>query len=56
MNPRKFVAPARLRTALPWLGFGLALLLATEPVWKLPLLGYNPTLDDLLTIRCFGSH
>jgi hypothetical protein len=46
---------SRLRALLPWIVLGLALILATEPVWRLALLGFNPTLDDLLEIRCFGS-
>jgi hypothetical protein len=24
------------------------------PVWKLWLFGFNPTLDELLQLRCFG--
>ncbi len=45
---------ARLRAALPWAGLVVGLLLATEPVWRLALLGLDPTLDDLLRLRCFG--
>jgi hypothetical protein len=41
-----------LRKALPWIVFGLGLALATAPVWRLLLLGFNPTLDDLLQIVC----
>ena len=44
-----------LRKALPWIVFGLGLALATAPVWRLLLLGFNPTLDDLLQIRCFAQ-
>jgi hypothetical protein len=47
------VPKRRLRAALPWILFGTGLLLATEPVWRLALLGYDPSLDDLLQIRCF---
>lgn len=45
----------RLRAALPWIGLGVGLLAATAPVWRLPLLGFNPTLDELLQMRCFGG-
>ncbi|WP_200950885.1 hypothetical protein [Rhizobium sp. Root1220] len=43
-----------LRTALIWAGFGLGLVFATRPVWSFLLFGFNPTLDDLLSLRCFG--
>ncbi len=33
----------RFRAALPWIGLGVGLLAATAPVWRLPLLGFNPT-------------
>jgi hypothetical protein len=32
----------------------LALIAATSPAWRLLLLGNNPTLDQLLQMRCFG--
>jgi hypothetical protein len=35
-----------------WAGFGLAALWATKPVWSYLIFGFNPTLDDLLSIRC----
>jgi hypothetical protein len=45
----------RLQAALPWIVLGLALGLATEPVWSIPMLGFNPTLDELLLIgRCLS--
>jgi hypothetical protein len=43
-----------VRVALPWIFFGMAVVLATEPVWRLAAFGFNPTLDDLLQIVCFG--
>jgi hypothetical protein len=43
-----------MRVALPWVLLGLGLVLATEPVWRLLLLGFNPSLDALLEIRCFS--
>ncbi len=48
------MTPARLRAALPWIGLGLGLVLATAPVWRLALLGFDPTLDDLLRLRCLA--
>jgi hypothetical protein len=39
----------------PWLVLGVALTLATMPVWRLLIVGFNPTLDDLLSIVCSGS-
>jgi len=45
----------RFRAALPWIGLGVGLLVATAPVWRLPLLGFNPTFDELLQMRCFGA-
>jgi hypothetical protein len=34
--------------------FAVGLALATFPVWRLWLFGFNPTLDELLRLRCFG--
>ena len=46
-------APASgLRKALPWAALGLGLALATMPVWRLLLVEFDPTLDDLLQLRC----
>ena len=41
-----------VRAVLPWVGFGLALALATASAWRIPLLGFHPTLDELLSLRC----
>ena len=43
-----------LRTAMIWAAFGLGLVLATRPVWSFLLFGPNLTLEDLLSLRCFG--
>ena len=43
-----------LRSVVPWVLFGFALVLATEPAWQILLMGFSPTLDDLLSVRCFG--
>lgn len=40
--------------ALIWCIFGLLAVLATKPVWSRLLFGYEPTIDDLLSLRCFG--
>jgi hypothetical protein len=40
--------------ALMYLLFALGLVLATAPLWRLALFGFNPTLDELLRLRCFG--
>ena len=34
--------------------FAAAAVAATFPIWSLWLLGFNPMLDDLLRLRCFG--
>jgi hypothetical protein len=54
MTARAIRPASRVRTAIPWIIFGLALLLATKPVWGIVLLGFNPTLGDFLAIQCFG--
>jgi hypothetical protein len=33
----------------------VALLAATSPAWRVLLLGADPTLDELLQIRCRGG-
>ena len=45
----------RARAVLPWIGLVVGLVLATTPVWRFALLGFNPGLDDLLQLRCFGG-
>jgi hypothetical protein len=34
--------------------FAIGLVLATSPIWRLWLFSFNPTLDDLLRLSCFG--
>lgn len=41
--------------ALVWSAFGLLAALATAPVWRLAVFGFNPTLDDLLAFTCSSS-
>lgn len=52
MSTRAVQASPKLRTALPWIALAVALVAATGPVWSLALLGFHPTLDDLLRITC----
>ncbi|AHB47699.1 hypothetical protein W911_03595 [Hyphomicrobium nitrativorans NL23] len=35
-----------------WLLFGFGALLATAPVWRLAIYGYNPSVDELLRVIC----
>ena len=44
-----------LRSAVPWIVLGLALVIATEPAWKIPVMGFSPSLDELLKVRCYGG-
>ena len=43
-----------VRAGLVWAAFAAALVLATAPVWRLWVFGFNPTLDQLLQIICTG--
>jgi hypothetical protein len=43
-----------IRNGLIWSAFAVALVLATAPVWRLWVFGFNPTLDELLAIICKG--
>jgi hypothetical protein len=40
--------------ALIWCGFTILVAAATKPVWSQLVFGYEPTLDDFLSLRCFG--
>ena len=42
----------RVQTASIWAAFGVAVVLATAPVWRLWVVGFNPTLDELLQVIC----
>ncbi|GJD63246.1 hypothetical protein [Methylobacterium frigidaeris] len=41
-----------MRAALPWLLLALALVVATAPAWGRLVTGFDPTLDELLSLRC----
>ncbi len=45
MHPR-----SGTRNALIWLAFACAAVLATAPVWRPLAFGFNPTLDQILSI------
>jgi hypothetical protein len=44
-----------LRNSVVWSAFALALVVATAPVWRLWIFGFNPTLDELLNVVCTGQ-
>lgn len=41
-----------MRAALPWILLTLALAAATAPAWGRLVGGFDPTLDELLSLRC----
>jgi hypothetical protein len=41
-----------MRAALPWVLLMLALTAATAPAWGRLVTGFDPTLDELLSLRC----
>ena len=43
---------SRLWTTVMWIGFATVTVLATRPAWSYALFGLNPTLSDLLSMRC----
>jgi hypothetical protein len=45
----------RCINVLIWFTFALALVAATSPIWQRMLLGFNPTLDDVLQIALCRS-
>ena len=45
---------ASVRAGVIWTTFCAALVLATAPIWRLWVFGFNPTLDQLLQIVCTG--
>jgi len=46
--------PSRSRW-LVRIAFVVAIVAATSPAWRMLLLGVDPTLDELLQLRCFGG-
>ena len=45
----------RVTNSFIWFAFAAAIVLATAPVWRLWIFGFNPTLDEMLRIVCRGS-
>ena len=41
-----------MRAALPWLLLALALGVASAPAWGRLVAGFDPTLDEILALRC----
>jgi hypothetical protein len=46
---------SRVQNGIIWLAFAGALALATAPVWRLWIFGFNPTLDQLLQLAICGG-
>lgn len=40
--------------AATWGAFALGLIAATAPVWRYYFFGRQPSIDGLLSLRCFG--
>jgi hypothetical protein len=40
-------------TIFIWAGFAVLTIWATKPIWNYAIFGFNPILDDLLSITCF---
>ena len=40
---------------LVWCAFGILAALATAPVWRLAVFGFDPALDDLLAFICSSN-
>jgi hypothetical protein len=38
-----------------WLTFAGLVVIATAPVWRFAVFGFNPALDDLLSLVCSAS-
>jgi hypothetical protein len=45
----------RLLNACIWAAFSGAVVLATAPVWRMWVFGFNPTLDQLLQLSICGG-
>jgi hypothetical protein len=42
-------------STLVWSGFGVLVALATAPVWRLAVFGFNPALDEFLAFICSSN-
>jgi hypothetical protein len=45
----------RVTNRVMWVSFAAGVVLATAPMWRLWVFGFNPTLDEMLRIVCKGS-
>lgn len=45
----------RASAVVPWLVLAAGLVLATLPAWRPLVFGSPLSLEDLLTLRCFGG-
>lgn len=45
----------RAKDALVCVGFGLAIVIATAPLWRILAFGANPTFDQLLELAICGG-
>lgn len=52
MNVDRRTVLISLKSSLPWLVLGSALVLATMPTWRPLVFGATLTLEDLLDLRC----
>jgi hypothetical protein len=41
--------------SLVWFTFAVLAVIATAPVWRFAIFGFNPALDDLLALVCSAS-
>jgi hypothetical protein len=46
---------SRFQNGVIWFGFAGALILATAPVWRLWVFGFNPTIDQLVQLAICGG-
>jgi hypothetical protein len=53
VNPVRSEEP--LTNGLIWLMFGAALLVATAPIWRMWMFGFNPTVDQVLQLSICGG-
>ena len=52
---RRIVSPMTVPAPLVCFIFALLIVIATAPVWRFAVFGFNPALDDLLTFVCSAS-
>lgn len=45
----------RAKNAVIWSAFAIAVVIATAPVWRYTVFGFNPTFDQLLQLSICGG-